>query len=178
MDYFLWRQIFDDSIPGVFQTPYQNGPLDFGSKEFYYRREKSITERLDQVSQMTENELKDEVEDLWEKHYGTLNPAINWDSIKFSKIKLADIVQCFGGKKVSHIIINYAKDLRNWSHGLPDLILWNISTKEIKFSEVKSETDRLSNIQKAWIAHLSKGEIYVELCHVKDVYDPRAVEVF
>ena len=41
---------------------------------------------------MNEVELKQEVEDLWEMHYGTLNPTINWDSIKFSKIKLTDIV--------------------------------------------------------------------------------------
>ena len=25
----FWEEIFDDSIPYVFQTPYQFGPLDF-----------------------------------------------------------------------------------------------------------------------------------------------------
>ena len=175
---FLWNQIFDDSVPGVFQSPFQNGPLDFGSKEFYFRREKNIINRLEQISLMNEAELKQEIEDLWEIHYGTLNQTINWDSIKFSKIKLTDIVVWFGGKRISHIISNYAKDLKHWSHGLPDLILWNINTKEVKFSEVKSETDRLSNVQKAWIVHLSNGCIPVELWHVKDVYDPKAVEVF
>eukprot|EP00343_Euplotes_focardii_P000757 CAMPEP_0205800506 /NCGR_PEP_ID=MMETSP0205-20121125/2169_1 /ASSEMBLY_ACC=CAM_ASM_000278 /TAXON_ID=36767 /ORGANISM="Euplotes focardii, Strain TN1" /LENGTH=98 /DNA_ID=CAMNT_0053063671 /DNA_START=41 /DNA_END=337 /DNA_ORIENTATION=+ len=43
---FFWDIIFDDTIPGVFQTPYQNGPLDYGSKEFYFRRETKILTRL------------------------------------------------------------------------------------------------------------------------------------
>lgn len=82
------------------------------------------------------------------------------------------------GQKVSHILVKYAQDYRNWTHGLPDLFLWNIDTGEAKFVEVKSETDRLSDMQKAWIAHLTQGGIKVEVCYVKDVYHPLAVEVF
>ena len=91
---------------------------------------------------------------------------------------MIDIVKWLGAKAISHIIIKYALDFKNWSHGLPDLFLWNIDTKEAKFVEVKSETDRLSYMQKAWIAYLKQGNISVEVCFVKDQYHPDAVPVF
>jgi fanconi-associated nuclease 1 len=80
--------------------------------------------------------------------------------------------------KVAHILDRYARDFGGWSHGMPDLFLWNKDTGEAKFVEVKSETDRLSDMQKAWIAYLTQGMIKVEVWYVKDVYHPEAVEVF
>ena len=61
---------------------------------------------------------------------------------------------------------NYCKDYKYWNHGMPDLILWDAATGRLKFSEVKSETDRLSEVQRAWIAHLSQIKIEVEVCLV------------
>ena len=49
---------------------------------------------------------------------------------------------------------------------MPDLILWDSKTDRVKFSEVKSETDRLSEVQRAWLAFLSQNEIEVEVCYV------------
>lgn len=88
---FFWNQIFDDSVPGVFQTPYQLSPLDYGSKEFYYRREEKIQARLLEISQMSSCEIKEEISHIIDQHYGTHNNAVRWDSVKFSKIKLVDI---------------------------------------------------------------------------------------
>ena len=70
---FFWRQIFDDTIPGVFQTPYQNGPLDYGSKEFFYRREDGILARLDEISKMNDEDLEKQITTLWNEHHGTYN---------------------------------------------------------------------------------------------------------
>ena len=39
---------------------------------------------------------------------------------------------------------------------MPDLLLWNLETKDIKFSEVKSENNKLSEVQKGCIQYLSK----------------------
>ena len=47
---------------------------------------------------------------------------------------------------------------------MPDLILWDKT--RVKFSEVKSETDRLSEVQRAWIAFMSQNKIDVEVCYV------------
>ena len=65
---------------------------------------------------------------------------------------------------------------------MPDLILWNPKTKTVKFSEVKSENDRLSEVQKAWLAYMSQNEIQCEVCLVNWDTDGRedieVIEVF
>ena len=42
---------FDSSVPHVFQTPYQNAPLDFGTDAFYGARKNKIEELLELVRQ-------------------------------------------------------------------------------------------------------------------------------
>ena len=37
------------------------------------------------------------------------------------------------------------KDLSSWSHGWPDLVVWNNNIGICKFVEVKSQNDRLSD---------------------------------
>ena len=81
---FMWDIIFDTTVLGVFQTPYQKGPLDYGSKEFYYRREQKIQARLLEIEAMSEEQLSDQIKKLWEQHEGTYNPAIDWDSVKYA----------------------------------------------------------------------------------------------
>jgi fanconi-associated nuclease 1 len=48
---------------------------------------------------------------------------------------------------------------------MPDLFLWNPERKQVKFSEVKSENDRLSDTQRLWIHVLTGAGIEVELCN-------------
>ena len=58
---------------------------------------------------------------------------------------------------MSAILRNYTTDFRFWNHGMPDLILWDQNTNRVKFSEVKSENDRLSEVQKARLAYMSQN---------------------
>ena len=63
---------------------------------------------------------------------------------------------------------------------MPDLILWNNS--KVKFSEVKSETDRLSETQKAWLTYFSENGINCEVClvnwQVPEGADEEIIDVF
>ena len=47
---------------------------------------------------------------------------------------------------------------------MPDLILWRETEQKIKFVEVKSEADVLSEQQRAWIANITHMDIEVEIC--------------
>ena len=38
-----------------------------------------------------------------------------------------------------------AQDFKTWSYGMPDLVLWRVQDKIVKFIEVKSESDTLSD---------------------------------
>lgn len=59
---------------------------------------------------------------------------------------------------------------------MPDLILWDAKTGRVKFSEVKSENDRLSEVQRAWIASLSQSQIEVEVCLVNRMPNDQEVD--
>jgi Fanconi-associated nuclease 1 len=48
---------------------------------------------------------------------------------------------------------------------MPDLFLWDPVKKTVLFSEVKSENDRLSDMQRLWIHVLTGAGIRVELCN-------------
>lgn len=61
---------------------------------------------------------------------------------------------------------NYCRDYKNWNHGCPDLILWNPETGEYLFSEIKSENDRLSDVQIAWLNFFTKNGISAESCYI------------
>lgn len=49
-----------------------------------------------------------------------------------------------GGSLLAMFFQKFAEDFKNWSYGMPDLVLWREDKKMIKFVEVKSETDNLS----------------------------------
>ena len=42
----MWPVIYDDTIPYVFQSPFQSVPLDFGTKYFYLSRKTIADKRL------------------------------------------------------------------------------------------------------------------------------------
>jgi Fanconi-associated nuclease 1 len=102
----------------------------------------------------------------YETNKNKFNTLISWDSLRLNKKRLMEIGVVIGGNRLSKIIGNYCRDYKFWNHGMPDLILWDSKTGRVKFSEVKSETDRLSEVQKAWIAFFSQNGIDVEVCYV------------
>ena len=162
----MWNIIYDISIKQVFQHNYQTTPLDYASTQFYHNRKDKILQRLDEISKMDDEEVKREVEKLWDLNYQKHNRAIDWDSINFSKHKLMDIAYCMGGQRLSLILKNYWTDYKNSNHGMPDLFLWNPNTKECIFSEVKSENDELRDVQKGWIWYLTLIGFKVEVWYV------------
>ena len=49
---------------------------------------------------------------------------------------------------------------------MPDLILWSEEQEKAKFSEVKSESDRLSEVQIAWLNFFNNNGIEAEVCYI------------
>ena len=105
---------------------------------------------------MTWEELPKEVENLWESYKLIYNWAVSWNSINFSKNKQKDIVYCIGGERLRKKYISIELISNNWNHGMSDLLLWNLETKDIKFSNVKRENDKYLEEQKRRIQYLSK----------------------
>lgn len=77
----MWDIIFL-SVPGVFQSPFQDAPLDLDHPMLFYRnREVAIEARLAQLAGMAPQKLAREVLQGFEDHYQTLCRAINWDRV-------------------------------------------------------------------------------------------------
>ena len=78
---------------------------------------------------------------------------------------LTEIVSCFQGEALAAICKVMAQEYQQRGGGIPDLFLWHPEKREVMFSEVKSENDRLSDTQRLWIHVLTGAGVCVELCN-------------
>ena len=131
---------------------------------------------------MSTDELKAEIAAKYNLHKNKYNALVNWDSTRLTQKRLVEIGSILGGQRISKILENYCKDFKYWNHGMPDLILWSqntntkdsklksqLSDKIAKFSEVKSESDRLSEVQIAWLNFFTENNISAEVCLINRV---------
>jgi Fanconi-associated nuclease 1 len=158
---YLFCDILFIYIPNVFQTPYQTCPLDLHTDAFYPSRASEINHRLVEIANGEAERLIREVYDR-EQEKKTCIIGLSWD---FELDDLLEIVGCFDGTALATICKVMAQEYRVRGGGIPDLFLWDSVKKEVKFSEVKSENDRLSDTQRLWIHVLTGAGIRVELCN-------------
>ena len=88
--------------------------------------------------------------------------GIDWS---FELDDLTDIISCFPGEALATVCKVMAQEYQQRGGGIPDLFLWHPERREVMFSEVKSENDRLSDTQRLWIHVLTGAGIKVELCN-------------
>jgi Fanconi-associated nuclease 1 len=158
---YLFYDILFIYIPNVFQTAYQTCPLDLHTDAFFPSRLSEINHRLVEIANGDAARLIREVHDR-ELEKKTCVIGLNWD---FELEDLLEIVGCFDGTALATICKVMAQEYRVRGGGIPDLFLWDPVKKEVLFSEVKSENDRLSDTQRLWIHVLTGAGIRVELCN-------------
>ncbi|KAH8602520.1 VRR-NUC domain-containing protein [Bisporella sp. PMI_857] len=158
---YLFYDILFVYIPNVFQTAYQTCPLDLHTDAFFPSRASEINHRLIEIGNGAAERLVREVH-AREGEKKTCIIGLNWD---FALEDLLEIVSCFDGAALATICQVMAQEYQARGGGIPDLFLWDSVNKEVKFSEVKSENDRLSDTQRLWIHVLMGAGIRVELCN-------------
>jgi len=158
---YLFYDVLFTYVPNVFQTPYQTCPLDLHTDAFFPSRASEINHRLVEIGNGAAARLLQEVFDR-EKEKQTCVVGIDW---AFEIDDLLEIIDCFGGEALSTICKVMAQEYQQRGGGIPDLFLWHPERKEVMFSEVKSENDRLSDTQRLWIHVLTGAGIKVELCN-------------
>ena len=158
---YLFYDILFTYIPNVFQTPYQICPLDLHTDAFYPSRSSLIAHRLASISNGSAQDILQSVYDQhWEKQ--TCIVGVDWS---FLIEDLQEIVQCFAPEALSTVCKVMAQEYGQRGGGIPDLFLWHTGNKEVMFSEVKSENDRLSDTQRLWIHVLTGAGVKLELCN-------------
>jgi len=158
---YLFYDILFTYVPNVFQTPFQTCPLDLHTDVFYPSRASEINHRLVEI---TNGEAERIVREIYDRESAAQPCAIGIDW-SFKLDDLVEIVQCFRGEALATICKVMAQEYQQRGGGIPDLFLWKPEERTVRFAEVKSENDRLSDTQRLWIHILMAAGVQVELCN-------------
>ncbi|XP_013163050.1 PREDICTED: fanconi-associated nuclease 1-like isoform X1 [Papilio xuthus] len=150
-------------VRGVFLSQLQMFPQDLFTDSFYVNRKALIDDRLREISNATESELLTWIQETWDaRPEGELSGITR--SIGVERVKA--VCRCLGGAATSALCARLAKDYRRTHSGFPDLTLWNQITKQIKFVEVKTDSDKPSVKQLQWLRYLVDAGLRAEFCYV------------
>lgn len=160
---YLFYDVVFTYIPNVFQSPFQTCPLDLHTDAFYPSRLSEINARLNKISNGLAPKIMKRVHD---EHFErkTCVVGLDWS---YEIDDLLQIVEIFEGEALATICKVMAQEYGQRGGGIPDLFLWHPEEKKVKFAEVKSENDRLSDTQRLWIHVLSGAGITVELANAR-----------
>ncbi|SNX84939.1 uncharacterized protein MEPE_03648 [Melanopsichium pennsylvanicum] len=156
----MWDIIFHPSIPGSFETPYQSAPLDLGSDSFPIVRSSLIRTRLNHIEATGGLDLISETDDR-ERPNKTWAVGCRWDL--FPKQDIMEVAECLGGHSISMVCQMLVEEWDHCSSGMPDLVIWRMRDKTVRFVEVKGPGDRLSETQKVWIDVLLRAGVEVQV---------------
>ena len=158
---YLFYDILFTYVPNVFQTAFQTCPLDLHTDAFYPTRTSEINVRLAEISNGSAMDL---IKNIWEEHHerNTCIIGLDWS---FELDDLLEIAELFPAGALATVCKVMAQEYGERGGGIPDLFLWHTENRQVKFAEVKSENDRLSDTQRLWIHVLTGAGITVELAN-------------
>ncbi|CAM9870129.1 unnamed protein product [Chrysoparadoxa australica] len=84
------------------------------------------------------------IERTWRNHWGEVALGMNWRVFE-SLEEWTDVAECMGPKVLATAVRNLAANYQAWSHGLPDLFLWEPAGKQCQWIEVKVKRMSESN---------------------------------
>jgi Fanconi-associated nuclease 1 len=162
---YLFYDVLFTYVPNVFQTQYQTCPLDLHTDAFYPSRISEINARLNEISN---GDAEDIIRRVYTEHHERRTCVVGLDWT-YDATDLYEIARCFDGEALATVCKVMAQEYGQRGGGVPDLFLWKLPDEEgkkgeVKFAEVKSENDRLSDTQRLWIHVLSGAGVKVELC--------------
>ncbi len=156
---FFWDIIFSPKSDAFF-NPYQYGPKDLWSDEFYRNRQSAIDERLQQLEG---NHWRQTLLTHCRQKQGIANYLVAWPLFDEPMInRLCDHIPA------THLRSVFAKMLEHpgyYRNGFPDLIL--LHDDGYHLWEVKGPTDSLQNNQKRWLTFFEQHDIPAGVVHVE-----------
>ncbi|KAG0179196.1 hypothetical protein DFQ29_002419 [Apophysomyces sp. BC1021] len=171
----LFWDILFASVPGVFETPYQTAPLDFGSDAFYIGRSELINTRLDDILRGQCSEIIERVDER-ERPRQTVCAGVNWTYEKTDLLSVAEDLRLYlhyvNYLPKSLVIVIAVFLISGKRFTVKSRVL--ISKQTVAGTKVKNGAyllkgpgDKLSETQKLWIDTLTGFDIPVEVCYVK-----------
>ncbi|KAG5310603.1 FAN1 nuclease, partial [Acromyrmex insinuator] len=159
----FWNEIYNISVPGAWVSSYQDAPLDLYTSEFYENRKKEINEKLQDIRGYDSEKLSKHLQNEFESY--SKYKSISQGNIFDDSNSLKEIAFCLGVKGVVGICERLIHNFPLWKAGFPDIIVWNINTKQYKIVEVKGPNDTLSTKQTLWLNYLNRIGLNTEVCY-------------
>lgn len=158
-----WEVIFT-ALPGAFFHPYQHGPADLHSPDFYQRRQAGFDAAL---AQLQNDDWQATVRRNFAAKSGISSPFVAWQHLPEALLELA--LHCLPGTDLYPIFRRMLADLSANRSGWPDLIrFWPSAAPGQRYQmlEVKGPGDRLQDNQLRWLHYCRGHQIPVAVCHV------------
>jgi hypothetical protein len=154
----MWDVIFAP-IDGMFQHPFQDGPLDYRTGEFFANREELFAARM---AQLQAGDPTAEVLTAHAAHATRRCPGVGWESLE--PAILASAARALGDT-LFPILERIGRHPKRHGRGLPDLFLWRDG--KARLVEVKGPGDQVSLEQSLWHDFLLRHGVDVRLAKVR-----------
>ncbi|WP_115719503.1 VRR-NUC domain-containing protein [Gallaecimonas mangrovi] len=152
----FWDIIFAP-IPGAFFHPFQRGPRDLFSQQFYPRRQALIDQRLTDIA----SGWQQRAHITFANKYGIANALVQWPFWTEQRLALCRHIS---GAHLVAWFRHYLADPRHHRSGFPDLLV--VEERGYRLVEVKGPGDRLQPGQKRWLRTLASQGLPVAVLHL------------
>jgi hypothetical protein len=149
----FWEEVFK-SKPGAFFNPFQRGPNDLYTEDFYLNRKAQIKKRLNWIGS------KGWIETVLERYSqkkGTANHLVRWKQIKKSEV--GRVLKRVPPEHIKAVMQRMSKSLRLHSSGFPDLFVYHPRKRDYCLVEIKGPGDQLQQSQKRWLRYFKEKNI-------------------
>lgn len=156
-----WEAIFAP-LPGAFFHPFQEGPADLLSPEFYSVRANLFD---GQLAQLDTGEYLTTIRSNYQTKYGLQSPFVYWSAL--NDILLEQALTCLPPAHLRKLFQRLLDNIHSNRAGLPDLIQFWPHERRYQMIEVKGPGDRLQDNQIRWLDFCARHEIPVTVCYVQ-----------
>ncbi|UCJ14894.1 VRR-NUC domain-containing protein [Pseudomonas sp. MM211] len=156
-----WPAVFA-AVPGAFFHPFQHGPADLLTTDFYPRRQELFAACL---GQLDDGSYRNSIRRTYRDKFGIQSPFVHWGVL--SEALLDQALDCLPAAHLRAWFRRLLGDIQANRAGMPDLIQFWPEEKRYRMIEVKGPGDRLQDNQRRWLAFCAEHGMPVDVCYVQ-----------
>jgi len=155
-----WDAVFS-ALPGAFFHPFQIGPADLHSADFFARRALPLRQCL---SQLESQQYAQTIRANFIRKAGIQSPFVAWGALDVALLEHA--LQCIPADHLAKWFERILADIAANRSGFPDLIQFWPQQRRYRMIEVKGPGDRLQDNQIRLLDFCLQHGMPVAVCHV------------
>jgi len=156
-----WQVIFSP-IPGAFFHPFQRGPADLHSADFFQRRAHQFAACF---AELDDDRYRATIRGNFSAKRGIQSPFVAWEYLDENLLGLA--LDCIPAAHLKKWCERILLDIRTNRTGFPDLIQFWPDERRYSMIEVKGPGDRLQDNQLRWIEYCAAHQMPIVVCYVQ-----------